>query len=131
MTTPLSTGELLVLSSIMYDPNLYDMIGPLEADLQRSVTLLDWANNFTFSKGEWKGYGGDGGSSVEDWEHLVSTIKSNPDLYGNMVITDVTQRQSEGNMATIQHGDTTIVVFEGTRGAVEWGDNGDGADNKR
>jgi len=121
--------ELLILNSIVYTDDFAKLkINPSEKD----VSVLEWALDFKINSIDNAQKPGE--ISREEFENIIYTIKSNPDVYDNMYITNVDNSQyanESGSQrvtnATITYGNDTIIVYKGTGGDLEWRDNGEGA----
>ncbi len=129
MTDPLKE-PLLAINCALYDPDFAETIKAIRTEKERysdytQVTLLDWAYEQANRDLSDKLPSAD--ASMENWQQLIDTIKANEDVYGNIVILDVEQRESEGNMATFLYDGQVIIGFEGTHGTPDWTDNGVGA----
>ncbi len=125
--------QLLIINCVLYDTQFQESITNIttrkaEDGDHSPVTVLEWANAWTpDSSKDYSDKNGPGGTSMEDWNRLIATIKANSDVYGNMAITDTQQRASGANMAAITYGDHLIIGYEGTHGPLDWNDNGVGA----
>jgi len=119
--------ELLILNSIIYTENFAKL------DVKKEeLTVLDWAEAFKIDSIDNAHKPGE--ISKAEFENIIYTIKSNPDVYDNMYITNVDNSQyanESGSQrvtnATITYGSDTIIVYKGTGGDLEWRDNGEGA----
>ena len=119
--------ELLILNSIIYTA------GFAKLDTEgKELTVLDWAEDFKINSIDNAHKPGE--ISKEEFENIIYTIKSNPDVYGDMKISNVDNSQyanESGSQrvtnATITYGNDTIIVYKGTGGDLEWRDNGEGA----
>ena len=119
--------ELLILNSIIYTKSF----AKLDTE-GKKLTVLEWAEDFkidSISNAQKPGE-----ISKDEFENVINTIKSNPDVYGNMKISNVDNSQyanKSGSQrvtnATITYGNDTIIVYKGTGGDLEWRDNGEGA----
>ena len=118
----------LILNCIAYDRNLAGFQGQ---------TVEDWANSTSknIDQSAWANHddwnGAPGGMSKTEIEAIAATIEQNPGVFGNMMITDVGQRNipadpvagsgvTNANMFTVTDGSTVTIVYEGTADTADW-----------
>ncbi|MBP1045594.1 DUF2974 domain-containing protein [Enterococcus sp. BWM-S5] len=115
--------ELLILNSIIYTEDF--------AENAQGQTVLTWAN--TFDLNSINNANKPAEISRDEFANIITTIKNNPSVYGNMKINNVENSQyanENGSQritnAAISYGDELILVYKGTAGDMEWRDNGEG-----
>lgn len=117
--------ELLILNSIIYTDNFANL------NVKKNYSVLQWAEEFELSSIDNANKPAE--ISRDEFANIITTIKNNPSVYGNMIINDVENSQyanESGSQritnATISYGNDLILVYKGTAGDMEWRDNGEG-----
>jgi len=110
--------ELLILNCIIYTEDF----AKINADNKR-LSVLEWALKFDINSIDNANKPGE--ISRAEFENIINTIKNNPDVYGNMKISNVDNSQyanESGSQrvsnATITYGNDTIIVYKGTGGGL-------------